>query len=260
MDHTDDFQFKPLTEGLGFHRNHAAPGAGNQATATTQAAAIPVNLPTMKTPTLDISDELGLTEILPRKGYEAPKTKASIPSAPFETPNTVDEILKTLSEKRNLDFAKTNELKKNLKSTTAVYKASTWDFSASLLDFMLVVSAQLFCLILLLVVTKIDLFMNLYRPDAGGQIYLSLAGLFAAITWIYLVANRTFLGFTPGEWVFDQRLGQPEQMNTASYIGKVALRSLFVIATGFVIFPLLSAITRKDLLGKMLGLELVRKV
>ena len=252
MDRMDDFQFKPLTEGLGFHRNtNAAP---------TSPAATPAQLPAMKTPMLDISDELGLTEILPRTGYETPKNKASIPAAPAQAPNTVDEILKTLSEKGNLDFTKNSEIKKNFRSNIITYKPSAWDFSASLLDLMLVVSAQLFCLILLLVVTKIDLFMNLYRPDAGGMIYLSLTALFAGITWIYLVANRTFLGFTPGEWVFDQRLGAPEQMHSGSYIAKVALRSLLVIGTGFVIFPLLSLITRKDLLGKLLGLELLRKV
>jgi hypothetical protein len=109
------------------------------------------------------------------------------------------------------------------------------------------------------VTTKVDLFTNLFNPDPDKMIYLSLIGLFAATTWIYLVLNRMFLGYTPGEWVFDQRIGKPEDTGSALYSLKVALRSTIVLATGFVVFPFLSFCAGTDILGSMTGAGLVKK-
>ena len=94
---------------------------------------------------------------------------------------------------------------------------------------------------------------------ANGMIYLSLLAMVAGITWIYMVASRVFMGFTPGEWVFDQRLGLPEALGTNSYALKAVARSTMVIATGGIVFPLLSLIFNRDLLGRLIGLELVKK-
>jgi hypothetical protein len=125
---------------------------------------------------------------------------------------------------------------------------------------MLVVAAQLLCLIILLAMTKVDLFANLYNPDEQFMIYWGMGLMFAGISWIYLVGCRAFMGYTAGEWIFDQRVGTPEQMNSLSYIPKIIARSFVVILTGFVLFPLLSLLSGQDFLGRMLGIELFRKV
>ena len=74
-----------------------------------------------------------------------------------------------------------------------------------------------------------------------------------------MVATRLFLGFTAGEWVFDQRLGKPDQFGQGLYSAKVAFRSFLTIASGFVLFPALSTLFNRDLLGQLMGLELVKK-
>lgn len=232
----DDFQFKPLTEGLGFHKKPEK------------------KLEKKSFLDVDMTVDADLTSPLPRKTIEP-----VLPIVPSSTPvqnQTVNEILKTLNQKKKFDFLDKSKLHEKPLET---FKATRMDFSASLLDSMLITAGTLFCLIVLLLVTNVDLFANLYHPDSQGLIYLSLFTLVAGVSWIYMVANRVYLGFTPGEWVFDQRLGRPEQMGSAAYALKTAARATLVIVTGYVLFPIISFLFNRDFLGRMMGLELVRK-
>jgi hypothetical protein len=250
----DEFQFRPLTEGLGFH--------GKKETASPEVAT-PLSSPISakastkaSIPSLDTS--LELTSPLPRKN-ETPSVKHQTPVD--STTTTVDEILKTLNHKRRYEFAEKGRAHQQAEETTEVlFQNSKWEFAASMLDLMLVTAGTLLCLIVLLMVTKVDLYANITRPDSAGMVYLSLIALVAGVSWIYLVTNRIFLGFTPGEWVFDQRLGRPEEQTHALYAVKLVARATLVILTGFVIFPILSVALSRDVLGRMLKLELVRKV
>ncbi len=240
MDPFEEFEFKPLTDGLGFHHR------------TTAAISNPVpaefSSPTIQAP-------------LPRK--EETTSEYRRPSAPPTTSTnaTVDEILKTLGERKKYDFTETSTASPAPREQTdsTVYVASRFEVSAAILDGMLIIASYLAALIVVLLITKIDLFGNLLNPDEQGMIYFALFGLFATLTWIYLVAHRLFMGFTPGEWVFDQRLGLPNQLGSAKYSLAVAARSVLVLATGFVMIPLISMVSRRDFLGKAMGVELVKK-
>jgi len=225
----DDFKFRPLTEGLGFHKK-------NEDRTNTKAQAKIA---------FDASGEI-LTSPLPRKNFDSTLGL----KRPLDANNTVDEILRTLNEKKSLDFVDTTPINAPVPAT---YKTTSGDFSACLLDAMLVTAASLLCLIILLFVTKVDLFANLYQPDAEGLVYISLIAMVSGITWIYLVGHRVFLGFTPGEWVFDQRLGKPEDMNTANYALKAIARSTIVLLTGFIVFPVMSLFAKKRPLGEIVG-------
>ncbi len=243
MNDQDEFQFRPLTEGLGFHRKSSE--TSGETTFKKQFAS-----------------SVEVTTLLPRKGmgnkssFSSDLTKKNNQAA-IQTNNTVDEILKTLSQKKNLDFI---DQKKILKETPPLsYSPSSFDLAAGLLDGMLITATTLLCLIILLVITRVDLFTNLTHPDSQGILFFSLAGLVAVISWVYLVGNRIVLGFTPGEWVFDQRLGKPEQLGSADYSLKIAARATAVIATGFFLFPLFSFVFNSDLLGKALGVELMKQ-
>jgi len=233
----DEFEFRPLTEGLGFHK---------------KAQDKPLAAPKAALKFQNEMPDLAIQTPLPRKGFDSTQSLKKPP-----TNNTVDEILKTLNEKKAIDFS--SEKSKLREPAPIVYKATPWDISASLLDAMLVTAGTLLCLILLLVVTRIDLFANLYHPDAQGMVYLSLGALVVTVSWIYLVGHRVFLGFTPGEWVFDQRLGKPEEFGTSSYALKAIARSTIVLLTGFIVFPILSFIMNQDYLGKLMGVELVKR-
>jgi hypothetical protein len=236
----DEFEFKPLTEGLGFHKKQ-------------QEKEKPLASPKTALKFQSEMPDLAIQTPLPRKGFDSTQSLKKTPA----TTNTVDEILKTLNEKKGVDFSA--EKKKLREPAPIVYKTTQWDISASLLDAMLVTAGTLLCLILLLVVTRVDLFANLYHPDAQGMVYWSLGALVMAVSWIYLVGHRVFLGFTPGEWVFDQRLGKPEEFGTADYALKAIARSTLVSLTGFIVLPLISTLMNQDLLAKVTGLNLVKR-
>ncbi len=247
----DDFEFKPLTEGLGFHKKTQD---RIKEPIRDRSAEIPQSLKAQIKFQSDL--DMTITPALPRKGFDSAQSlkRSTLNDSPGNS--TVDDILKTLNEKRGLDISEKTRLNQ---PAQVIFKHSPWDLSASLLDAMLITAATLLCLIVLLVVTRVDLFANLYRPDSSKMVYLSLLAMIAGITWIYLVANRVFNGQTPGEWVFDQRLGKPEELGTSDYALKAVARASLVLVTGFVIFPIISLFTNEDTLGKLLGLELFRR-
>lgn len=260
MDPFEEFEFKPLTDGLGFHKKKASPSSEETAADKSSARSS-----VLKDKGLELLEE-GSNELrppLPRK-----KSTSAIPAAPGSLTEVggdgssnaaVDEILKTLQKNRRLDFENT-KTKITATPKAEEYVPTRWNFSASLLDGMLVLAASLLCMIILLVITKVDLIGNLTHPDENGMIYIATVSLFAGVSFIYLVINRIFMGATPGEWAFDQRIGRPADMNTPMYSVRVIARSALVVLTGFVVFPLLSLIMNKDFAGRITGAQLHKKV
>ena len=268
MDPFDEFEFKPLTEGLGFHnkKSESAPAttdkipARHEPALTKSAATFQATLSNVD---LDLvapeAHRVPIQSPLPRAkaSSHSSASREEIPLDTYsETNAKVDEILRTLGERKKYDFKDT----KIQPPKVITWSESRPEFSAALLDSMLVFAGYLASLIILLVVTKVDLFANLAFPDSERSVFMGLGLLLGSIIWIYLVATRLFLGQTPGEWVFDQRLGRPEQVGRSVYSLKVAARSLLVMATGLVVLPLISWIWGKDFAGRAVGLSLVRKV
>ena len=206
----DEFQFKPLSEGLGFHGNRTS-------------------TPVQK------------NKALTRPMAEEAKGDGFI--EPAKSTRALDDVLSDL-KKRQLDFA-TADMKK---TPIHEYRASSIDLSAVFLDGLLVSALFLTCLILFLFATRIDLVTNLKNPDTEGMIYLSLGATILSLGWIYLVVTRVFAGKTAGEWVFDQSLGLPEEQKTQAYLLKVLVRSTLITATGFITIPLINEFFQKDIL------------
>ena len=261
MDPFEEFEFKPLTDGLGFHKKKAAAAAPETAFKPEPAAAL------LRNNGLELLEESStdlLRPPLPRKARTTnlPEVPGSLTEVGGNGNSTtaVDDILKTLQKNRRLDV----ENKKARAQYAAPagkeeLKKATFSFSAFFIDAMLVIAASLLCMIILLMITRVDLVANLMNPDAQGMIYLATVSLFAGVSFIYLTANRIILGFTPGEWAFDQRVGQTTDMNTASYSLRVVFRSALVIFSGFIALPILSILFNKDIAGQLSGAQLYKK-
>jgi hypothetical protein len=258
MDPFEEFEFKPLTEGLGFHKKKAQPAKSADLDSSFEITKPGSSLSQTGLSLLEEEALDPLRSPLPRKQKNAPAAEPEATS----TSTAVDEILKTLQKNRRLDFD--NKPATKITTQTAPkkdeYKEDVWNFSSALLDGMLVMAASLLCMIVLLMITKADLIANLSNPDEGGMIYISTFALLATVTFIYLLVNRMFLGSTPGEWAFEQRLGLPAELETYQYSLRVAVRSLLVIATGFVVLPILSLLMKKDVAGEITGAKLYKKV
>ncbi len=311
----DEFEFKPLTEGLGFQKKNNEPAkSGFSQTLNTQftesfgtdftekssdkipnrpAVKNAINnslnafnqfeeintksdidaavahlekggtfgqsrIPEMKPTQSAFKSNTPLSTPLPRTENTKLAKKTNTPGAMPAT--SVDEILKTLQDKKMPQLSP-SVARSRIDGTPEPekFQKTTWDFAAVMLDVMLVVASNLMCLIILMFTTHVDLFSNLFNPDSAGMIYKSIAALVLGTTWIYLVVNRIFLGCTPGEWVFDQRIGFPKDTGSAMYSLKIVLRSTLTVVTGLILFPLASALMNEDILGTWMDLQMMKK-
>lgn len=227
QDFPDDFQFKPLTEGLGFH-----PKKQNE---LILKSSTPILEPKVKASLLESP--------LPR-----PKPAPKSPNQTIQQ-QTVDGLLKTLQDKnKNL---KIDDKTKNL----SPYIHTSPSLSAGLLDWLLITSIGLFYMMLVTMTLKMDLIKLISQGGTG--VLLSTAGLFLTIGFVYYVAQRIFIGYTLGEWAYEQRLGLPEEYKNG-YSLKVFVRQLIVMMSGIVLLPLLSWILHRDLAG-ISGLSVYRR-
>ncbi|MBK9324006.1 MAG: RDD family protein [Bdellovibrionaceae bacterium] len=262
MDPFEEFEFKPLTEGLGFHKKKASTvQKSDEDDISFEIKSTGSKLSSNTSANIEHRVVDPLRSPLPRKNLSSTETLPVMDSELPSAASAVDEILKTLQKNRRLDFDNQAAQKAaNLTLSKEVYKPDTWRFSSSLLDSMLVLAASLLCMIIVLVITKADLIANLTNPDAEGMIYISTFGLLASVSFIYLTINRIFLGSTPGEWAFEQRIGKPQDMNTVTYPLRILARSVLVILTGFIVLPTFSILLNRDLAGELTGAPLLKKV
>lgn len=260
MDPFEEFEFKPLTDGLGFHKKKAA---ANKADAQVDTFTSQKFIKDQGLALIEESSVDPLRSPLPRKKTNMPAaTPGNLTEVGGDGSSSaaVDEILKTLQKSRRFDFDEKKTKNKITTTTKEEFKGTTWSFSSALLDSMLVIAASLLCMIILLVITKVDLIGNLTHPDEAGMIYVATIAMFATVAFIYLTVNRIFMGCTPGEWAFDQRIGRPEELSSAMYGLKVIARSALVILTGFIVLPIASALAGIDFAGAITGAKLLKKV
>jgi hypothetical protein len=235
----EEFEFKPLTEGLGFHKK------------TKKETKMGFNAPG-----LDILDS-PLNPPLPREISRQARNPA--PSAP-DSSSAVDEILQILRSKKSIaDRIPVEAAPLPETATMPKLKPAVSSVNAMFLDSMLVLAGTLLCMIVLLSITKADLGATLLSENPNPIVLLATLALFGAVTFIYLVTHRIFLGATPGEWAYDQQLGKQENMGTVGYAVGTVIRSLIVIATGIFPLPLLSVIIRKDIVGIMSGTQIFER-
>jgi hypothetical protein len=217
-DQIEDFSFKPLSEGLGFHRH-----------SQNEKEVISPNPIGMANMDFEISDKKETLKIV----AEPIRTQGS----KSEAQATSDSVEKW-SEKWNESYP---------------------NWSAMLLDGLLITAIYLISMVLLIKITDIDLFANLSSPDDSNMIFVSMIVLFLSIHFVYLLLNRTFLGYTAGEWIFDQRLGLPSQINEFGYIDRVLIRSFLLFLTGILPVTIASSFLKRDILGKWSKLKIVKK-
>lgn len=262
MEPFEEFQFKPITEGLGFHKKNNPDGSNKQDHASIDSD---FNLldegprsqfsSPLPRPSDNYNDKTNIGHTNKTQTEISGKNKTKDISAPA---NAVDDILQTLKKNRALDFDDQKLKQKSPAhvapstqriSTADEYIYAQFNMTAAVLDGMLVVAASLICTIILLLVTKVDLIANLMNPDRYFMVYFSTYLMIAMVSIVYFVVNRVFMGFTPGEWAFDMRIGKPNEQGDTTYMASVLIRSLVIAFTGFIVLPIASIVSGKDYAG-----------
>lgn len=242
QDPFDEFEFKPITEGLGFHKK-------NQKNET------PVTLPPLLS---NPAVEMPLTQKRSTPQLKRQNTTTAVaPTSHLETQIQVDDVLESLKNKRQkLNFEEKIALPKvNPPQKLVTYTSSLPDFSAIILDTMLVVAGVLASLISIILTLKVDL---LAWGQSMPRWELALSGyfLFSTVTIIYTLVTRLFMGHTAGEWVTDQVIQHRKGQLGFKFFTALLVRNACQILTGFIILPILSITFGKDFAGHLSGAHL----
>lgn len=279
----DDFQFKPLTKGLGFHPKketstsnlnlHSSPTSGTFSTPS-QSNPTKITSTSQKTALsqLTLRNEKNASAQAPTGSFSAaasvgsthgtqagrslkldtplPRPETKKTPQPSTSGQAVESILKNLNDKnKGLSFQdKGHNLSPFIQTAPSL--------AAGFLDLLLIIAMGLLYLMTLVFTLKVDLIKAI--SEGSPLIWISTGSVFLVVGFVYYVTQRMFLGFTLGEWAYEQRLGLPDEMKKSGYSFKVFLRQLFILMTGIIILPMLSWALGRDLAG-LSGLCTYRK-
>lgn len=253
MEPVDEFDFKPITEGLGFHRK--------QVDLKNQMKAAKVVSETLGKPTPTKAKPAGATLKSPLPRKEAEPSSSPQPMTPSK--DVIDELVRSFKKPAESFIEETKTPQVIIKPTNPQKIEGTdplpWMLSPFFVDAMLVVAIMLSCLLVTLLVTKADLLLILIQSPSDINFKLVFVAMVSGMSFVYMTMARILLGASIGEMVFDIQLGTLSQRNQFLYGIQVLWRSLLAILTGFILLPLLSMIFRKDILGTLSGLKLFRR-
>ncbi len=247
MEPKDDFEFKPINEGLGFHKKVIEL---KEEMEQARAQSIPQaqseeSFRSLKDPTIKFYEELD------RDTFDSirSRTQTSVESKIDET--TIESIkeetqLEKPIEKPRLEMTQRKE----------IFAAPA--LGPFFLDFLVTLGLISLFAVPLLTITEVDpvtVMLN-SRGDLATQISIGL--LVLSVLNFYLIVSRSFFSSTVGEWAFDLAIGRSSQRNSALYPFRILWRCMVMTLTGIFILPILGLIVRRDLLGILTRTRMVR--
>ncbi len=298
MDPFDEFEFKPLTDGLGFHKKSVSLKDGLKQTGVLEdeLQSVPMTIPkgisdalnsakgTLKKHSFEdvlsalektplsrgpLSD-LQFTEALPREKEKREAMEVELPR-PVQSPFPRPDAFKGPTLKRAPTVGPAKSAKQTELNNVGTRRgaadspqrklmiAASVSFESTFLDAIIVMAISMVFLIALLVVTKVDLGQVMSNLDKDIMTQISFAVLFVAVMQMYVIVSRSFFGRTIGEWTFDLQLGRDEEQRLEVYPLRVAFRCVLNVLTGLIVLPLLSAVMGRDLAGRISGVQLYRQ-
>lgn len=284
----DDFEFKPLTKGLGFHKKtidlEQEMQKSQSAKSLTIEKTIPKNSPYTlsevrseqavesaqkimnKFPVFDPLEpeapKATLTPPLPRTDgfqqpiFKSPRFHDNNLSIEPTVPAAITPIAPAISAQ--IDFTENKSNKISSEPLPLALTEVSFSVAAFVFDLFLVVGLTFLFTGTVLAITGADLSLVLANAKVDLATRLSLALLLLSVIQLYVVLARSFFGRTVGEWTFDMQLGNSHQQKASWYPIVVAWRAFVVTITGFITLPILSLIARRDLTYYLTGLKLYR--
>jgi hypothetical protein len=294
----EDFEFKPITEGLGFHKKQVSlkdetKKAQDHIVKTSKPVLDGVDLHKVRQPAevrsvkeliasfpaldgLDFVEEENkqtkgqVKEALPRMDVGSPQLR------PEQVLKSSDPQLRVNPEmfQRKFDMVDVKPLiatiappvvappekKLSEKKMVVGLEVRNPTLATYLIDAFTIIGLTNVFMAALLVVTKVDVLFVLSHPQTDILTKVSVGVVALSVSLFYLLISRTFFAKTLGEWATDYQLGTNEQTIRMSYPLQVTMRALVTTITGIVVLPLLSLITRKDIVGILSGVKLHKKV
>lgn len=245
MDELDDnFEFRPITEGLGFHRKVKSIRDEIE-NANLAQEELGTQIPSAQKSTLDslmtsINTKMDFLGDIP---LEKPRTSVPPPAnIKIETKKIAKpEEKEKISQVRDLHLC-----------------PISFSFSAMIFDAIMSFALSLLFLIGLVVATDMDLGRLLQASTMYLTNQIGLVVLYIAVAQLYVIATRAFAGQTLGEWAFDIQLGTNEDQEQALFPLLVFARATLITMTGVIIIPIIALIFGTDYAARVLSLRLYR--
>lgn len=156
-------------------------------------------------------------------------------------------------------FPKTETMpKRDVEAKEGLVPVAT-NFSAALIDAMVVAGISTILLVCIITITHINLVAMLGNASTDYATQKNLVFLFFAVLQMYMLISRSFFGASLGEWAFELQLGTSEQARQLAYPALVLWRMIFITFTGVIVVPLLSFAFGRDLASYLSGLQLYRR-
>ncbi|MGE3975733.1 MAG: RDD family protein [Bdellovibrionales bacterium] len=250
MDNFDEFEFKPITEGLGFHKKAQQMKKESSTLSSSFAGKNPPQAPAnLKTNT---STKFSMNPGI-QPNYTPTKPQAPLkknPTAPIQEKTSIQY---QMPEADTLEIKQpTHIIEPSEKNPTAIV------IHAILFDGLVVFGLTGLFAFVVLLVAKVDPLTIVYMLSRDWMTAVSMGVLVFAVTELYMIVSRSFFGSTLGEWAFDTELGSRQQQLSALYPLQVVIRTFVNVITGFIFFPAVAALSGVDLAGKISGLYLRR--
>jgi hypothetical protein len=282
MDSNEEFEFKPLTEGLGFHSkkidlanevkkskifsemvsNNGSRRAAPAPPYYENPSADFHNKTAKELPTIPImaSEE---TQATSEKIFKTPLPRVEVPeNNKVSKKDVIDELIESFKKpvKSFVEEKKPDVIFDKIPAEEKINGVKTaWALAPFLVDMMMVAAFFLVGLIIALYVTKVDIIDFVFNAVGNLENMLVVPAILFMMICMYTIFTRIFIGGTIGEMVFDMQLGTSKEQKAPFYGFRVLARLLLVISTGFVTLPLISWIFRGDFAGKLTKLQLIKK-
>lgn len=198
-------------------------------------------------------------------------TQPATPAKPSELPLLEPEAPELMPEGR-VDVSLNNTLEKAFPKVgfrrpffhqtvevQAQFTPVTSSFTSAVLDALVISGLTALFLVSLILVTKIDLIAVILHTKAPMSVWIEVGAIFFGVYTIYYMCTRGLWGSTLGDWAFDMQLGLEEERVQWYYPAQVVFRMTIIALTGFVVFPLISFLFKKDLAYWISGLRLYTK-
>lgn len=245
MDNFDEFEFKPITEGLGFHKKTQRPKL--DLGETLQGKTLPKAPAREGIGRASQFTKLGEEKIELYPQASSPQTNTQIsPSQKVRGPSY--QLNKTTFAEEEKVAPRSNF------SKTAISVAIPSIF----FDAIVVIGLTGLFLFATFLIAKVDPVTVVKMIPQEPMTTIGLVLLVFSVLQGYLLISRCFFSSTLGEWAFEIEVGTTAQQNLISYPFRVLLRSLITLATGIILLPLMSLIIGRDIAGRISGVSLYR--
>lgn len=252
MDNFDEFEFKPITEGLGFHKKNQKQKLDLSDTLRGK---------TMPSAPGSRVQQSQFSKVVEEKIAPTANIRSPQPSARQQAPSQQQTNLQRPRSQPQYQINQT-EFVEEAKATPQRRHLSKEEISVALpsifFDSIVIVGLTGLFLFATFLIARVDPINVIRMVPNDPMTALGVGVLVFSLIQGYLLVSRAFFGSTLGEWAFDIEVGTQEEQMSALYPIRILWRSALTTITGLVLLPLISLVIGQDLAGRLSGLYLYR--